>query len=400
MSVSSPRLRVLGPLFALGLIVLLGVALLPASSEEPAPAVKPKHLGGRWYLRDGKTPVYLYKDGGRFVDLVSYHAKDSNKDGIDNVRLRHDDRFLLVESQGYPNHPTALFPNSRNPNTIRVQQFKFRFPLEPKKSDTITRVPMGPIGMALNGVVFYNPFEAGGRNAVEGYSEVWLDSCCGHPDQRGVYHYHKYPSCVKTPFPDEGKAHSPIIGFAFDGFPVYGPYEEKGVLAKDLKGERALDVCNGHSDAERGYHYHVTPGKFPYILGGYHGVPETSNNRGIARTGSGAIKDNASGTSREGAGIRSVTPGSAGRGKTHTLRIELDPEGARGLPDGKPSWVQVGPYEAKKIHRDGNVVLAEIAIPADAGLGVLLDCHLEWETPQGRSRATVLKKNDVFRVIE
>ena len=96
---------------------------------------------------------------------------------------------------------------------------------------------MGPIGMALNGVVFFNPFEAGGMNAIEGYSEVWLDSCCGHPQQHGVYHYHKYPSCVKSPFADDGQRHSPVLGFAFDGFPVHGPYEEAGVMARDLKGD-------------------------------------------------------------------------------------------------------------------------------------------------------------------
>ena len=119
----------------------------------------------------------------------------------------------MIDSQGYPNHPTAIFPNSGNPNRIRVQDFHFRLPLEPKRAASITRVPMGPIGMALNGVVFFNPFEAGGMNAIEGYSEVWLDSCCGHPQQHGVYHYHKYPSCVKSPFADDGQRHSPVLGF-------------------------------------------------------------------------------------------------------------------------------------------------------------------------------------------
>src|SRR5690242_8489903 len=116
MNASPLRVRVLFALFALGLVVPVGVALLPASSPEPVRATDLKHVAGRWYLREGKPPVYFYKDGDRFVDLFSYHARDSNKDGIDNVRLSHDARFLIVESQGYPNHPTALFPNSRNPN--------------------------------------------------------------------------------------------------------------------------------------------------------------------------------------------------------------------------------------------------------------------------------------------
>lgn len=51
----------------------------------------------------------------------------------------------------------------------------------------------------------------------------------------------------------------------------------------DLMGENALDVCNGHEAPERGYHDHVTPNRFPYILGGYSGVVEASNNRQLWR---------------------------------------------------------------------------------------------------------------------
>ncbi|HBH52446.1 MAG TPA: hypothetical protein DDY91_11195 [Planctomycetaceae bacterium] len=358
---------------------------------------------GAWHVSEEAHPVYYYKDADRFVDLFSYHEKDSNDDGIPNVRLRHDERFLIVRSQGYPNHPTAVFPNTGNPNTIRVQDFEFRFPLVPKRAAEITRLPMGPIGMAINGVVFFNPFEQGGMNAVEGYSEVWLDSCCGHPEQRGVYHYHKYPSCVKSPFPDDGEQHSPVLGLAFDGFPIYGPYEGREQLARDLtatgEGPPALDVCNGHEDPVRGYHYHVTPNRFPYILGGYAGVPEISNGRGLRRAGTGVIQNNAEGQSRLPAVIARVVPGTARRGATHTVVFELDPSQVRRrpLPEGAPSWVQVGPWEAKNITREGNRVTCQISIPADASRGQLVDCHIEFGTG---ANPTVFKKNDAFRVIE
>ena len=360
-------------------------------------------IGGAWHVSEGAHPVYYYKDADRFVDLFSYHEKDSNDDGIPNVRLRHDERFLIVRSQGYPNHPTAVFPNTGNPNTIRVQDFEFRFPLVPKRAAEIIRLPMGPIGMAINGVVFFNPFEQGGMNAVEGYSEVWLDSCCGHPEQRGVYHYHKYPSCVKSPFPDDGEQHSPVLGLAFDGFPIYGPYEGREQLARDLtatgEGPPALDVCNGHEDPVRGYHYHVTPNRFPYILGGYAGVPEISNGRGLRRAGTGAIQNNAEGQSRLPAVIARVVPGTARRGATHTVVFELDPSQVRRrpLPEGAPSWVQVGPWEAKNITREGNRVTCQISIPADASRGQLVDCHIEFGAG---ANPTVFKKNDAFRVIE
>jgi hypothetical protein len=374
--------------------LLLFLALLAATVHAAEP------VGGRWSLEPGhEKPRYLFRDADRTVDLFSYHQSDSNSDGTDEVRLRHESGFLVIESQGWPNHPTANFPNSGNPNTIRVQEFRFRLPLEPRKAAEITRLPMGPIGVALNGVVFFNPFEQGGMNAVEGYSEVWLDSCCGHPQQTGVYHYHKYPTCVKSPFSDDGKRHSPVIGFAFDGFPIHGPYESEGLMAKDLEGDRGLDVCNGHEDSERGYHYHVTPGRFPYVIGGYRGVPEPSNNRGLRRMGTGAIEDNAEGESRMEAVISEVRPGSVARGGRRDLTLVLDPaRSTRGpIPEGNPSWVQFGPYEAVAIARNGNTISVTLDVPADASLGMLLDCHLEFEVGP-RVRAT--KRNDVLRIVE
>jgi hypothetical protein len=356
-------------------------------------------LGGNWFLSMADPPVYLYRDAGRWVDLFSYHLQDSNQDGIPNVRINHDATHLIVRSQGYPNHPTAIFPNSANPNSIRVQEFTFRLPLQPKLAGRITRLPMGPIGTALNGVVFFNPFEMGGLNAVEGYSEVWLDACCGHPQQTGVYHYHKYPSCVKSPFADDGKAHSPILGFAFDGFPLYGPYESEGSQAMELTGEHALDACNGHTDSLRGYHYHVTPGRFPYLLGGYAGVVEPSNNRGLRRAGSEAIEDNSQPGDVFAGMLSSIRPGSLTRGGTHQIVIGVDPQALRRpMPDGDPSWVQFGPFEAKTIAREGNTITATIDVPLDAPLGLWFDCHLEWDSDRGRP--FVLKKNDAIRVVE
>lgn len=375
----------------------LGIAVL-AQAELPE-GLQP--IGGHWYVKAGEPSTYFYEDAGQYVDLFSHHQLDSNKDGIANLRLSHDETALIIRSQGYPNHPTAIFPNSGNPNSIKVQDFTFRLPLKPQMADHITRLPMGPIGMALNGVVFFNPFEQGGMNAVEGYSEVWLDSCCGHPQQSGVYHYHKYPTCVKSPFKDDGAQHSPIIGFAFDGFPVYGPYESKDKMAKDLPDKEALDVCSGHTDAQRGYHYHVTPGRFPYILGGYAGVPEPSNNRGIRRVGTGAIVDNASGESRMPQVITRVTPGSATRGTKHTIKIELDPsQSRRSVPTPKPDWVQIGPYEGTHIVRDGNTITFEIEVDSQASCGVLLDCHIEFAPADAGGRRTVFKKNDAFRIVD
>ncbi len=185
----------------------------------------------------------------------------------DNVKVTFTETLMIVESDGIPNHKTGEFPNASNPNRILKQHYQFKIPLKPRIADKPTRTPFGPIGVALNGIPFYNQYNREGQDAVR--MEVF-DSCCGHPDPRGRYHYHKYPVCVKSPFKDTPGQHSPLIGYAFDGFAIYGPNGIEGKPSADL------DECNGHSDGERGYHYHVTSG-FPYIVGAYKGVPEPSN---------------------------------------------------------------------------------------------------------------------------
>jgi hypothetical protein len=174
-------------------------------------------------------------------------------------------------------------------------------------------------------------------------------------------------------------------------------------MAKDLESDRALDACNGHNDDQRGYHYHVTPGRFPYILGGYAGVVEASNNRGLRRSGTGALIDNTQeGDNRMDKVITSVRPGNAVKGSMHRIQMELDPSKAtrRPVPNNKPIWAQIGPFEAKSIERTDNVLTIEIQIPDDAPVGILMDCHIEFEGPGGRGGPIVFKKNDVFRVVE
>jgi hypothetical protein len=185
-----------------------------------------------------------------------------------NVKVEVTDELLIVKSDGIPDHDTGPFPNRNNPNTIQKQNYTFKIPRKPVRANTITKLPMGPIGVAINGVPFYNPYNAEGQDAAK--TEVF-DDCCGHPDPRGRYHYHIYPTCIYTPFKrDEAGKHSDLLGYAFDGYAIYGPNGENGKPPGDL------DECNGHEDKDRGYHYHVT-NKFPYILGGYRGVVAKAN---------------------------------------------------------------------------------------------------------------------------
>jgi uncharacterized protein (TIGR03437 family) len=79
------------------------------------------------------------------------------------------------------------------------------------------------------------------RNAAFGEIQTF-DSCQGHQPGNGAYHYHVNPLCLRAQLGDNvvlvknsrigafykektsGFTHSPILGWAQDGYPIYGPY--------------------------------------------------------------------------------------------------------------------------------------------------------------------------------
>ncbi|QDV23224.1 sulfatase-like hydrolase/transferase [Aureliella helgolandensis] len=296
------------------------VAAKPTIREFPQPdAATLVALGGRWYFdpkgSERKPPQQfdytnsnqlLYKSDrfeAPFADNMSswlragyldFEGKAVEKDQPKPyaVVISFTDKHLVMRSRNLPNHPTATFPDrwrmlDGNPSYIKEQANTWHLPLKPKRDPTAfamdeknsnQALPMGAIGVATNGVIFFNPFDH-----IFETDAVWrLDRCCGHPSPQQQYHYHKYPVCVKTPWSDEGQAHSSVIGFAFDGFPVYGPYESQGLLAKDDT-RNPLNAFNLHEDPDRGPHYHVTPGEYPHIIGGFWGQLETLNRPGRRR---------------------------------------------------------------------------------------------------------------------
>jgi hypothetical protein len=284
----------------------------PAIAHPPAPVAtvdvaKLTALGGRWYYAakagESVSPLIVTADNADrlfyksdrlinpFLNNMTAWLRPGyldekgqlvTKDTFvpDNVVLVFKgDGFLTLQSKNIPNHPTAKFPGF-NPSYIQEMSRTYRLPLEPvvnpqavamDDSDRNRALPMGPIGVAVNGVVFFNPFDANMRDA----SNI-MDYCCGHPNPFNQYHYHKYPICVNTPFADKGDAPSEVLGFAFDGLPIYGPYQSAGVMAKDST-TNPLNAFNACYDDVRGWHYHVTPGKFPYLIGGFFGQVEASN---------------------------------------------------------------------------------------------------------------------------
>lgn len=185
------------------------------------------------------------------------------------VTLQGDRRIL--SSNDLPNHPTGQFPVApddpafridRNPNSIRHQDMRIELPAHPKLLAQARCAP-GAVGILLTGVALFNALDAPGRDAVA--HEV-QDSCRGHPQQSGVYHYHSLTNCLDDkPGPDGNSA---LVGYAIDGFGVFGRYENGKPLST-----ADLDACHGRTsvidwDGKKVamYHYVATP-DFPYTVG-------------------------------------------------------------------------------------------------------------------------------------
>jgi hypothetical protein len=193
--------------------------------------------------------------------------------GHANVNAYIEDGTLFIETNGLPDHATARV----NPNTPQEADYVLELPVEPAYLETTTSTGMGAIGVMVNGVLFYNPYTADGLDAVQ--HEVF-DNCLGHADPFGRYHYHQAPGCLLDG--SDGQ----LIGFAFDGFPLYSYTDSDGTTPADL------DPCNGHFGAtgkypEGIYHYHVTE-TFPYLIGCYHGQVQVKILQETSGAGAGA----------------------------------------------------------------------------------------------------------------
>ena len=157
---------------------------------------------------------------------------------VSNVQLvQYNATYVYVSTNCIPEYSIGPWPT--DPNVPSPQNYVCEFPRNPvQNTGTATSVGLGTIGLWTNGVSIFNPEDgfhwssttsawamgpgtAWNRNALifEGGS---FDSCLGHPQQTGNYHHHVNPKCLYNDA--DSTHHSPIIGYAFDGFPIYGAY--------------------------------------------------------------------------------------------------------------------------------------------------------------------------------
>ena len=156
----------------------------------------------------------------------------------------------------------------RNPNAISAQSVSYQLPANPTAAQSPWCVGLGAIGITRDGVLLFDALDAEGRDA--GAREL-QDSCGGHPEMRGEYHYHAIGACLLDARPGTAE----LVGYAIDGYGIYAEWNAAGNLPTD----RDLDACHGRTSAvpwngatATVWHYDVTL-EYPYTVGCYHGTP-------------------------------------------------------------------------------------------------------------------------------
>jgi hypothetical protein len=137
---------------------------------------------------------------------------------------------VYVETPSIPNHSYSTLNQS-----TEVRNFKFKNKDNANRIQSVTPESRasGVIGVFKNGVFANSPKESFSYNGsgVWHYDAVYnntFDDCNGETEQdtsienNGFYNYKALPKCICDVYDDAN--HSPLLGFAKDGFPIYGPY--------------------------------------------------------------------------------------------------------------------------------------------------------------------------------
>lgn len=218
---------------------------------------------GPWFSSDGKT-----WDMNKKVSVggsVQWEGSYSDTISGDTRTITSNDLPL--------DHTTGIFPiqigdpayqYDRNPNSIKSQSYTYSLSANPTYLTTPNCIG-GQVGVMNTGVALFSAFDAAGRDAGAWETQ---DSCQGHPQNQGEYHYHTLSSCIKNANVDQ------VIGFALDGFAITGPKvgDNSYLTTSDL------DECHGLTsqitlDGKEVtiYHYVMTE-DFPYSVSCYRGT--------------------------------------------------------------------------------------------------------------------------------
>lgn len=204
--------------------------------------------------------------GRHYVNGNSTPIQDNDSANVQTVL--YSGSSVYIKTKGVPAYITGPFLDG-NPSITTSQNAIFKFPIVPvKNTGTPTNTTGGNIGIFINGVALFDYRDgvswSNVNNTIKGGplggmgDNIWnrdavvaekkgFDCSKGHPAM-GNYHHHQNPSSYKLDlsvisticnlydadglYNIDSAKHSPLIGFAYDGFPIYGAYAYKDTNGK------------------------------------------------------------------------------------------------------------------------------------------------------------------------
>ena len=233
-------------------IVLFFIALISLSAwSQTNPAIT------SWLQNNTVTGTYYVQGNSTAL---------SNGILVNCQEVEYSANCVYVHATGVPAYATGPFPDG-NPSNATNQDAIFKFTLNPQQATgNNTASTPGNIGVFINGVALFdyrdgvawnpltnnicggpgNPPCPGGFGAEQDWNRdaipaemAGFDCSKAHPAM-GNYHHHQNPSAFKLDlnvlsdicnlydadglYAIDSTQHSPLIGFAYDGFPMYGAY--------------------------------------------------------------------------------------------------------------------------------------------------------------------------------
>jgi hypothetical protein len=136
----------------------------------------------------------------------------------------YNTQYVYVKSSGIPKY----YLDGQSVNNGKDLKATWQIPRTPTPSGSGGFVQGGQIGLMMDGSVFFHPGDAqsynnaGVWNRLAYYFENQdMDASNGHSTPTNMYHHH-FDNLQMHDW--DSTKHSPIVGFAWDGYPVYGPY--------------------------------------------------------------------------------------------------------------------------------------------------------------------------------
>jgi hypothetical protein len=190
-------------------------------------------------------------------------------------RVAYDANYAYVHSSDVPSYDVGPFPG--NPAYPSDKNQTFRIPRDPQPAvaGQHTNVGLGAVGVMVNGVDLFNALDAQTYNNGGTWHQVAnvfeassFDAGKGHPAPgqqmpqpgqlvAGTYHYHQTPALLVNQLDpgNAGQHHSPLLGFAFDGYPIYGSYgfanaDGSGGVVRETSSYQLRSITQRHTLAD------------------------------------------------------------------------------------------------------------------------------------------------------